>query len=122
MKWKRLRPHQYAWCEAFVVLWFVCVVALVGFYIVTDAPIFVYVSCAVGILGSLCTVFMYLSVWKQRKVSVLMENFVRRNNMYRSHYNTESGVFGERHSGNGELSRRIIRDVDCTAEICIDVV
>lgn len=96
MKWKRLRPHQYAWCEAFVVLWLVCVIALVGFYIVTDDPIFVYASCAVGILGSLCTVFMYLSVWKRRKVSVLMENFVRRNNMYRSHYNTESGVFGER--------------------------
>ena len=96
MKWKRLRPHQYAWCEAFVVLWFVCVIALVGLYIVTDDPVFVYASCAVGILGSLCTVFMYLSVWKQRKVSVLMENFVRRNNMYCSHFNTESGVFGER--------------------------
>lgn len=95
-KWKRLKNKQFAWLYALILIWIVSLLALMLFYIVFQQSNIIMGMVAMGIIGVLFIVTAYIKKGKLMKISRNMEKFIRRNNLFQSHFITEQGLLGER--------------------------
>ncbi len=95
-KWKRLRNKQFTRLYAFIFMWIVFLIALLLFYIVFRERNIILGMFAVGMIGVLCIMTAHIKFRRLIKISKLMEKFIRRNNLYQSHFITEQGILGER--------------------------
>lgn len=95
-KWKRLRNKQFTGFYAFIFMWIVFLLALLLFYIVFRERNIILGMFATSVVGVLCTAIVLIKFRKLIKISYLMEKFIRRNNLYQSHFITEQGIVGER--------------------------
>ena len=95
-KWRRLKNKQFAWFSALILIWIVSLLALMLFYIVFQKSNIIMGMVAMGIIGVLFIATAYIKKGKLMKISKLMEKFIRRNNLYQSHFIKEQGFLGER--------------------------
>lgn len=95
-KWKRLRNRQFAWFYTLIFLWITFVFALCLLYVVFRENTILFGANVVFVIGALLILIIGIKNRKVMKISKMMEQFIRRNNLYQSHYVTEQGIFGER--------------------------
>lgn len=95
-KWKRLRNKQFAWFYASSLIWGVFMLALLLFYMVFRKSSIIQGMVAIGIIGILYIATIRFKFGELMKKSKLMEQFIRRNKLYQSHFITEQGTLGER--------------------------
>lgn len=95
-KWKKLKNRQFAWFYASILIWIVSMLALLLFYMVFKNSSMIRGLAVIGIIGVLYTVTFSIMFRKAMKISKLMEQFIRRNNLYQAHFITEQGIWGER--------------------------
>lgn len=95
-KWKKLKNRQFAWFYASILIWIVSMLALLLFYMVFKNSSMIRGLAVIGIIGVLYTVTFSIMFRKVMKISKLMEQFNRRNNLYQAHFITEQGIWGER--------------------------
>lgn len=95
-KWKRLKNNQFAWIYASILIWLVSLIALLLFYIVFQQSTLIWGMASMGTIGVLFIATAYIKKGKLMKISKLMEKFIRRNNLYQSHFIKEQGFLGER--------------------------
>lgn len=95
-KWKRLKNKQFAWFYILASMLGVSLLALLLFYIVFEENALILGMVAMGAIGVLFIAIAYIKVGKLMKVSRNMEKFIRRNNLFQSHFITEQGLLGER--------------------------
>lgn len=94
-KWKRLKNKQFAWLYALILIWIVSLLALMLFYIVFQQSNIIKGMVAMGIIGVLFIATAHFTMGKRMKISRCMERFIRRNNLYQSHFITKQGILGE---------------------------
>ncbi len=96
MKWRKLKPQQFAWLKDLIALWFISLFILLLLYIVLkDGRIIVGMAVMFGI-GLLCIIITYSKIKTWKRISRQMEDFIRKNGLYQFHYITEerkSGVY-----------------------------
>lgn len=95
-KWKRLKSRQFAWCHNVIAVWCVCLLVMLSLY--AAFPIFREPKLLAGTatwfgVGVLCIATALFKTGRIRKVSRLMERFIRNNALYQSHYVTKEGLF-----------------------------
>lgn len=95
MKEKRLRPHQFAWVNSLIFLWCLCLLSFGGLFLIMKNNL-----CLIGMATMLCIGVLYIvtirkKINKTRTMSNLMEDFIRKNNLYLSHNMVKSMLFGE---------------------------
>lgn len=95
-KWKKLKNRQFAWFYASILIWIVSMIALLLFYMVFKNSSMIRGLAVIGIIGVLYTVTFSIMFRKVMKISKLMEQFIRRNNLYQAHFITGQGIWGER--------------------------
>lgn len=95
-KWKRLRNKQFAWFYASILIWGVSMLALLLFYIVFRKSSIIQGMGAIGIIGILYITTIRFKFGELMKKSKQMEQFIRRNNLYQSHFITKQGILDER--------------------------
>lgn len=94
-KWRRLKPSQFTWYYTLIVLWCVSLLVLLALYIYlqkTNIMLGMVAMCSVGVL---CIATAHFLWGKYMRISKQMETFIRRNELYQSHYVTEQGILGE---------------------------
>lgn len=92
-KWKRLKNRQFAWCHNVIAVWCVCLLVMLSLYAVFRTPKLLLGMVIMFIVGVLCIVTVLFKISKIREVSRLMEQFIRNNALYQSHYVTKAGLF-----------------------------
>ena len=95
-KWKQLRSKQFTWYYLSIYIWSISLLVFLWLYKVIRENNLILGIIAVGTIGILLIAVTYIKKSKLMKISKLMEKFIRRNNMYQSHFITEQGIFGER--------------------------
>lgn len=93
--WIKLKPRQFVWLNALIVIWCISLAISTFIYFVMREVLFLEKMVAILGIGLMCIATAYLKIRKKRKISKLMENFIKRNGLYQSHYTTEEGLFGE---------------------------
>lgn len=95
-KWKRLKSRQFAWCHTVIAVWCVCLLVMLSFYaafsIFRDPILLAGAALWFG-AGVSCIAGVYCKTSRIRKVSRLMERFIRNNALYQSHYVMKEGLF-----------------------------
>lgn len=94
-KWKRLRPMQFDWIKKVFFVGFVPLVIMLFISIVLEKKGLLFGTVAMLVIGVVCIATINLKTRKIRNVSNLMENFIRNNSLYQSHYIIK-GFFGQR--------------------------
>lgn len=91
-KWKRLKSQQFAWCHNVIVVWCVCLLVMLSLYAVfREQKLLLGLVTMFGV-GVLLIATAYCKTSRLRKVSHLMEQFIRNNALYQSHYVTKEGL------------------------------
>ncbi len=90
-KWKRLKNKQFAWCHNVIAVWCVCLLVMLSLYAVFREQKFLIGMVAMFIVGVLCIATAFYKTSRLRKVSRLMERFIRNNALYQSRYVTREG-------------------------------
>lgn len=96
MKEIRLKPHQFAWLKWVLFLWFVCMVLSV--------VVLVIMGKAWGMAGLVLLSGVGIFYWarvrnricKIKTISECIEDFIRKNNLYQSHYAIRRTLFREK--------------------------
>lgn len=91
----RLRPHQFSWLKWLICLWWAGILAFGGLAITIEKD-----WCSAGLIATLSIGVLYLAIIrnrirKRKKISRFIEDFIRKNNLYLSHYVIMQTVFGE---------------------------
>lgn len=91
----RLRPHQFSWLKWLICLWWAGILAFGGLAVTIEKD-----WCSAGLIATLSIGVLYLAVIrnrirKRKKISRFIEGFIRKNNLYLSHYVIMQTVFGE---------------------------
>ena len=95
-KWKRLKNKQFAWFYILASILGASLLALLLFYIVFREKVLILGMVAMGTIGVLFIATAYIKMGRLMKISRNMEKFIRRNNLFQSHFITEQGLLGER--------------------------
>lgn len=95
MKEVRLKPHQFAWLKWVVYIWFVCMV-----FSVIMSMTMRKAWCVAGLLvlsgiGIFYRTTVRNKICKIKKISEHIEDFIRKNNLYQSHYAIRRTLFRE---------------------------
>lgn len=91
-KWKRLKSQQFAWCHNVITVWCVCLLVMLSLYAVFRNQKLLLGMVAMFIVGVLCIATAFYKTSRLRKVSHLMEQFIKNNALYQSHYITKGGL------------------------------
>ena len=91
-KWKRLKSQQFAWCHNVIAVWCVCLRVMLSIYAVFRNQKLLLGMVAMFIVGVLCIATAFYKTSRLRKVSHLMEQFIKNNALYQSHYVTKGGL------------------------------
>lgn len=94
-KWKRLKTRQFNWFYDLMLLWIVILLLLCLFYMWFKHRNILSIMEATGVIGTAFFIIIYFKIRKHKKISVQMENFIRTNNLYQSHFIMEQGILGE---------------------------
>lgn len=95
-KWKRLKNKQFSWFYDLMFLWIVVLLILFLAYILINNNDIIWAISVTGITGAVVFIIIHFKIRKHKRISVKMEKFIRRNNLFRSHYIIEQGIFKER--------------------------
>lgn len=91
-KWKRLKSQQFAWCHNVIAVWCVCLLVMLSLYAVFRNQKLLLGMVAMFVVGVLCIATAFYKTSRLRKVSHLMEQFIKNNALYQSHYVTKGGL------------------------------
>lgn len=96
MKWKKLKPNQFKGTNLLAFMWCVCVAVLSLCFIWWRQRL-----ALVGIVAMLGIGVLYITTIqrkckKMKKMSRLIENFIRKNKLYQSHYVIEENLFRQK--------------------------
>lgn len=91
-KWKRLKSQQFAWCHNVIAVWCVCLLVMLSFYAVFRNQKHLLGLVVMFVVGVLCIATAFYKTSRLRKVSHLMEQFIKNNALYQSHYVTKGGL------------------------------
>ena len=91
-KWKRLKSQQFAWCHNVIAVWCVCLLVMLSLYAVLREQKFLLGLVTMFVVGVLLIATAYCKTSRIRKVSYLIEQFIRNNALYQSHYVTKEGL------------------------------
>lgn len=91
-KWKRLKSQQFAWCHNVIAVWCVCLLVMLSLYAVFRNQKLLLGMVAMFIVGVLCIATAFYKTSRLRKMSHLMEQFIKNNALYQSHYVTKGGL------------------------------
>ena len=91
-KWKRLKSQQFAWCHNVIAVWCVCLLVMLSLYAVFINQKLLIGMVAMFIVGVLCIATAFYKTSRLRKVFHLMEQFIKNNALYQSHYVTKGGL------------------------------
>lgn len=91
----RLRPHQFSWLKWLICLWWAGILAFGGLAVTIEKD-----WCSAGLIATLSIGVLYLAVVrnrirKRKEISRFIEDFIRKNNLYQSHYVIMQTVLGE---------------------------
>ncbi len=95
MKEKRLRPHQFAWVNSLIFLWCLCLLFFGGLFVIMKRNSYLIGMATMLCIGVLYIVTIRKKINKTRTMSNLMEDFIRKNNLYLSHSMVKRMLFGE---------------------------
>ncbi len=84
-KWKRLSPSQFSWTKPLLRIWFFCLIILAVLCVMLKGRKFLFGMAATLVIGVVCIAAIHLKTGRIRKISNLMENFIRNNSLYQSH-------------------------------------
>lgn len=91
-KWKRLKSQQFAWCHNVIAVWCVCLLVMLSLYAVFRNQKLLLGLVVMFVVGVLCIATAFYKTSRLRKVSHLMEQFIKNNALYQSHYVTKGGL------------------------------
>ena len=91
-KWKRLKSQQFAWCHNVIAVWCVCLLVMLSLYAVFRNQKLLLGLVVMFVVGVLCIAIAFYKTSRLRKVSHLMEQFIKNNALYQSHYVTKGGL------------------------------
>lgn len=91
-KFKRLKSQQFAWCHNVIAVWCICLLVMLSLYAVLREQKFLLGLVTMFVVGVLLIATAYCKTSRIRKVSYLMEQFIRNNALYQSHYVTKEGL------------------------------
>ena len=91
-KWKRLKSQQFAWCHNVIAVWCVCLLVMLSLYAVFRKQKLLLGLVVMFVVGVLCIATAFYKTSRLRKVSHLMEQFIKYNALYQSHYVTKGGL------------------------------
>lgn len=93
-RWKQLKIRQFAWFYTMAYSFEIALLVLIPIFIVFHKSNLVIGLIVMGIIGTIFIAFFLVKLKNTRRISKLMETFVRRNNLYRSHYtHPQYGLF-----------------------------
>lgn len=96
MSEKRLKPHQFAWTQYLICIWCVCVLFL-GMLSVILGKGWCFIGLAVMLgIGVFYIAVMRHCIGKVKSMSNSIEDFIRKNSLYESHYAIKRTLFGEK--------------------------
>lgn len=95
-KWKRLKNRQFTWYYLLIFMWLLCLSTLLLLYLAYRETAIVMGMMVMFGVGVLLIATAHFKLRKLMKISKLMENFIKNNNLFQSHYATEQGLLGER--------------------------
>ncbi len=96
MKEVRLKPHQFVWLKWVLCLWCMCMALSVVVSVTTGNAWCVAVLLVLSGIGILYRVSVRNSICKIKKISECIEDFIRKNNLYQSHYAIRRTLFREK--------------------------
>ena len=91
----RLRPHQFSWLKWLICLWWAVMLFFVGLTVTLGK-----IWCFFGLIAMIGIGVLYLAVIRKRirkriEISRFIEDFIRKNNLYQSHYAIKRTLFRE---------------------------
>ncbi len=120
-KWKRLRPSQFSWTKPLLRIWCFCLIILAVLCVTLKERKFLFGTVAMLVIGVVCIATINLKIGKIRKISNLMENFIRSNSLYQSHYAIK-GFFWQREIEHMDYYPIIeYKEVICENIFCIRI-
>lgn len=96
MKEKQLKPHQLSWIKYLVEIWWIELFSSIVFLVVFKKLLFGLGMATILGIGVLYIVTIRYKIVKIRKISNLMEDFIRKNNLYQSHGIIKHTLFGDK--------------------------
>lgn len=120
-KWKRLSPSQFSWTKSLLRIWCFCLIILAVLCVTLKGRKFLFGMAAMLVIGVVCIATINLKTDKIRKISNLMENFIRNNSLYQSHY-VIKGFFRQREIEHMDYYPIIeYKEVICENIFCIRI-
>lgn len=96
MKWKRMKPNQYAWLKwLYITIFCLALICVILRKLGVDNRFFVMGVTITGV-GALAAIATTLITYKARRQSHLIEDFIRKNDLFQSHYDLKYGLLGEK--------------------------
>ncbi len=95
-KWKRLRNRQFACFYTMAFSFGIALLILISLGIMLHKNNLIMGIIVIGIIGIMCIALVYSKLRKTKRISKLMETFIRRNNLCQFHYTAKQGLFKER--------------------------
>lgn len=96
MKWKKLKPYQYDWLKWLVTSWYLCIVLFIVLSVsLKQAWCFIGLAVMLG-MGVFYIAVMRHCIGKVKRMSSSIEDFIRKNSLYESHYAIKRTLFGEK--------------------------
>lgn len=96
MRWKKLKAHQFVWLRYLTGIWCLGLAMFVICYIALRKKVFLLETVAMLGIGVFCIVTIRYHAGKLKSVSKRTEDFIRKNNLYQSHYEVKNGIFREK--------------------------
>lgn len=96
MKEIRLKPHQFAWLKRVLCVWFVCMALFAVVSVIMGKVWGMAGLVLLSGVGMLYRVSVRNRISKIKKISECIEDFIRKNNLYHSHYVIRRTLFREK--------------------------
>lgn len=91
-----MKPNQYAWLKWWYVINFcLALICIILGKLKVDNRLFVMVVTITGV-GALVAIATTLITYRTRQQSRLIEDFIRKNDLFQSHYDLKYGLLGEK--------------------------
>lgn len=96
MKEVRLKPHQFAWMRYALCIWCIGMLMFGVFFVVWKNGWYVAGLLVLSGIGILYRTTVRNKICKIKKISECIEDFIRKNNLYQSHYAIRRTLFREK--------------------------
>ena len=84
-RWKKLKPKQFAWIRGLIALWLTCITFIMILHFALKEPRLQTSAKEILGIGIVVNTIILCMTRKTRKMSSLMEKFIRRNGLYQAH-------------------------------------